>query len=351
MFVEFARETPTAGHPPYRLTGLRWRDDLAIVLLPAGQGAGTRSNVNVRALDPATRLAVVSVSGQPVASAPTSWTPRRAQQPRYLTASTATPTGVSLRPTFVGSLVPTDGVAWPGMIWAVPSGTDLLPGSFLFTTTGEFAGLAVAGGDGLAVIPSATVLAEADRLVSAPSKPAGTIAVNVQALTQPVASLTGAQAGVVVTWLRRNGPASGTLKVGDVIEGVDGRELVNLQQWDARMSRLAAGETLTLRVRRGGEVRDTAIEVAAINAGPGSDALGLTLRRRAGVGAEVTSVQTASVADRAGLSAGDIITLFGDVEAPSPSQVARSYAALRPGERLMVAVTRGETHYVTALGR
>ena len=90
------------------------------------------------------------------------------------------------------------------------------------------------------------------------------------------------------------------------------------------MSRLAAGETLTLRVRRGGEVREASIEVAAISAGAGSDALGLTLRRRAGVGAEVASVQTASVADRAGLSTGDIITLFGDVEAPSPSQVERS---------------------------
>jgi len=351
VFVEVARESPTADHSPYRLTGLRWRDDLAIVLLPAGYRVGTRSNLNVRGLDPATRLAVVSVPDQTVAFAPTSWTPRRTQQPRYLTASMAARTGVSLRPTFVGSLVPTDGVAWPGMMWAVPSGTDLVPGSFLFTTTGEFAGLAVAGGDGLAVIPGATVLAEADRLVSAPPKPAGTIAVDVQALTEPVASLTGAQAGVVVTWLRRNGPASGTLTVGDVIEAIDGREPVNLQQWDARMSRLAAGETLTLRVRRGGEVREASIEVAAISAGAGSDALGLVLRRRAGVGAEVASVQRTSVADRAGLSTGDIITLFGDVEAPSPSQVERSFAALRPGDRVMVAVTRGETHYVTALGR
>jgi hypothetical protein len=351
LFVDVARETPAAEHSPYRLTGLRWRDDLAIVLLPAGHRIGTRSNLNVRAVDPATRLAVVSVAGQTVAFVPTSWTPRRTQQPRYLTASTATPTGVSLRPTFVGSLVPIDSVAWPGTIWAVPSGTDLVPGSFLFTTTGEFAGLAVASDDGLAVIPSATVLAEADRLVSAPPKPAGTIDVDVQALTEPVASVTGAKAGVVVTWLRRDGPASGTLTVGDVIEAVDGSELVNRQQWDARMLRLAAGETLALRVRRGGEVRDTLINVAAIDAGAGSGALGLALRRRAGVGAEVTSIQTTSVADRAGLSAGDIITLFGDVEAPSPSQVARLFASLRPGERVIVAVTRGETHYVTTLGR
>ena len=122
VFVEVARESPTADHSPYRLTGLRWRDDLAIVLLPAGYRVGTRSNLNVRALDPATRLAVVSVPDQTVAFAPTSWTPRRTQQPRYLTASMAARTGVSLRPTFVGSLVPTDGVAWPGMMWAVTVG-------------------------------------------------------------------------------------------------------------------------------------------------------------------------------------------------------------------------------------
>jgi S1-C subfamily serine protease len=75
------------------------------------------------------------------------------------------------------------------------------------------------------------------------------------------------------------------------------------------------------------------------------------MRRRRGLGAEVTRVEPASIADRAGLSAGDIITLVANTESPSPNQVVRSYASLRPGDRVMVAVTRGETHYVTVFGR
>ena len=43
----------------------------------------------------------------------------------------------------------------------------------------------------------------------------------------------------------------------------------------------------------------------------------------------------------------------GAVPAPiaTPRQIARSFAALHPGERVMVAVTRGTAHHVLVLGR
>jgi S1-C subfamily serine protease len=226
-----------------------------------------------------------------------------------------------------------------------------VPGSFLFTTNAEFVGLVVPTGGGLAVVPGGTVLAEADRLLTSRPGPPGRIAVEVQALTEPVAALTGAEAGVVVTSIERDGPAWGRLMVGDVIEVVDGNDLASLQQWDARILRLTAGETLALRVRRRGEVREVSIEAAAIKVDAAGVALGMSLRRRAGLGTEVTAVQPASVAARAGLLAGDVITLFDDVRAPSPSQITRSFASLRVGARVMIAGTRGDTHFVTALAR
>jgi S1-C subfamily serine protease len=279
------------------------------------------------------------------------WTPRRAQQPRYLMSSDLTPEGVSLRPSYVGSLVATSAVAWPGTVWALPSGTDLVAGSFVFTNTAEFVGLAITSHDGVAIVPGATVLSEADRLLTSPPTAPGTIALEVQPLTEAIAAVTGSRAGVVVTSIAREGSGWGALMVGDVIEGVDGRDLVSHEQWNARMSRLAAGETLALRVRRRGEIRDTSIQATALEAGSVNATLGLALRRRAGIGTEVTGVQRLSAADRSGLTVGDIITLFGDLQAPTPTQITRSFAALSSGERVLVAVSRGDAHFVTVLGR
>ena len=62
-------------------------------------------------------------------------------------------------------------------------------------------------------------------------------------------------------------------------------------------------------------------------------------------------LEQGSAAHRAGLALGDVITLVADVSAPTPAQVMRSYSSMAQGQRIMVAVTRGETHFVTALDR
>ena len=181
--------------------------------------------------------------------------------------------------------------------------------------------------------------------------PPGTVGLEVQALTEPVASVTGAPVGVVVTWVERDGAATGQLKVGDVIEAIDGRTLATRQQWDVRLARLSAGETLTLRVRRRGEVREVALVATATAVQPISPSLGLTLRGRTGIGAEVVRVERGSAADRARLAVGDVITLVADVPAPTPAQVTRSFASVRQGQRVMIAVTRGDAYHVTTLER
>jgi S1-C subfamily serine protease len=65
----------------------------------------------------------------------------------------------------------------------------------------------------------------------------------------------------------------------------------------------------------------------------------------------VTRVEPGSAAQQAGLRVGDVITLIADVAAPTPGQVLRSFAAVEPGQRVMVAVTRGDEHFVTTLRR
>ena len=83
---------------------------------------------------------------------------------------------------------------------------------------------------------------------------------------------------------------------------------------------------------------------------PASESLGLALRAH-GAGAEVVRVEPGSAGDRAGLVAGDVITLVAGTEAPNPAQLTKAFASLHAGQRVMLAVTRGDTHFVTTVTR
>jgi len=334
-----------------RTTAIRLGDDLAVTLVPSGSNRERWNDATILVRDAASGLAVVRVPIPVPTSPPVPWTPRQPQQSRYLVASDVSPEGVSLRPVFVGSLDPVDSPLWSEPVWAVPGRTDLAPGSFLFTSSAELAGLVIAHGGGLAIVPGGTVLAEAERLLATPPGPAGAIGLEVQDLTPPVASVTGAPVGVVVTWVDADGAGREQLMAGDVIEAVDGRALATRQHWDVRVARLSVGETLSLRVRRRGEIREVALVANAPAAQPAGRSLGLTLRARTKIGAEVVRIERGAAADRAGLALGDVITLVADVSAPTPAQVMRSYTSIGEGERVMVAVTRGDAHFVTTLER
>jgi hypothetical protein len=347
-----ALDIPSSGGSlQTRTTAIRLRDDLAVTLVPPGSSRERSNDAAIVARDAASGLAVVRVPNPVSISPPVPWTPRQPQQPRYLVASDVSVEGVSLRPAFIGSLDPIDSPLWSGPVWAVPGRTELAPGSFLFTSSAELAGLVIADRGGRAIVPGGTVLAEAERLLATPPGPPGTIGIQVQDLTPPVASVTAASAGVVVAWVDPDGASREHLMAGDVIEAVDGRALATRQHWDVRVARLSVGETLDLRVRRRGEIRDVALVANAPTARPPSRSLGLTLRTRPKIGAEVVRIDRGSAADRAGLAPGDVITLVADLSAPTPSQVTRSYTALGQGERVLVAVTRGDTHFVTTLER
>ena len=334
-----------------RTAAIRLRDDLAVTLVPPGSSREQWNDAPIVARDAASGLAVVRVPVPVSTAPPVPWTPREPQQPRYLVASDVSPEGVSLRPAFVGSLDPIESPLWSEPLWAVAERTDLAAGSFLFTNSAELAGLVINYRGGLAIVPGETVLAQAERLLAAPPGPQGAIGIEVQDLTPPVASVTAASVGVVVAWVDPDGASREQLMVGDVIEAVDSRGLATRQQWDVRVARLSVGETLSLRVRRRGEIREVALVANAPAAPAATRSLGLTLRARTKIGAEVVRVERESAADRAGLTIGDVITLAAEVSAPTPAQVMRSYTSMGQGERMIVAVTRGDAHFVTTFER
>jgi hypothetical protein len=326
---------------PPRMAAIRLRDDLAVTWLAPGASDTPVRGAAVVARDAASGVTVVRIAGSASIAPPpppSLWAPRQLQRPRYFRATEVSPAGIGLRPAFVGSLDPVASPLWAEPVWILADGADLTAGSFLFTDVAELAGLVIPYGGGLAIIPGNTVVAEAERLIATPPGNPGSVGVDVQDLTDVVAAATGASAGVVVTWVAPTGPAAKKLAVGDVIESVDGQPLVSRAQWRVRVARLAAGQAVALRVRHRGENREVTLTAAPTTTPPQSRALGLTLRSRAGAGAEVLRIDPGSAAARAELRAGDLITLAGDIEAPSASQVARSFARMKTGERLLVAL-------------
>ena len=335
-----------AALPP--LPALRIRDDVAVTLVPLD--SRLRDDSGVLARDPASGLTLVRVPTGPFVPV-TPWVPRRPEQSRFVTATDVLGRSISLRPVFVGGLAPIESPLWPAPIWDVPRGTDLAPGSFVFTSDAELAGLAVQHAAGLAIVPGDALFAMVDRLLSRTGEPAGELGVRVQALSPSVAAATRATAGVVVTFVEEQSAAAGSLFVGDVLEAVDGQVIATSQHWDVRLARLLAGDTLALTVRRRGEVREVHIIAPARPVPPSGQSLGVTMRRIPRIGTEVVGVEIGSVAERSGLVTGDVITLVGDTAAPTPAQIRNTFAASPPDQPVLIAVTRGGTYHVMTLSR
>jgi len=336
-----------------RAVAIKLRDDLVVTHASAAMLAAPWTGTTMLAADVASGLAVASSMTAAATPLPLPWSPPvRLQQPRYFFATRLAATGVSLHPVFVGSITPVDTPLWPGQVWSVPPGTGLVPGSWLFTTDAELVGLVIAGGAEGIIVPIGLLLAEAERMLSTPPGSGGVIGIQAQALTPALAALTGAVSGVVVTAVDQASPSEDHVRVGDVIETADGQAVPTLQHWRVRIARLAPGATLTLRLRRNGTVQDVAVVAAAPpETPPVTPLLGLALRSLPGIGAQVTRVDGGSAAGRAALADGDVITLIGDVQAPAPAEVVRAFNAIGEGERVMIAVTRGQAHFVTVLER
>jgi S1-C subfamily serine protease len=158
--------------------------------------------------------------------------------------------------------------------------------------------------------------------------------------------------GVVITAIDPSGAAAGRLVATEIIEAIDGRDMLTPDHWHARVARMKAGELLTLRVRSGEGVRDVQITATAPTPPSGAAAepsLGLRLRLIPNVGVEVLAVEPQSSAARATIRAGDIITTADGKPAPTPAQIARAFASLKEGESLMVATARGAEHRVLVI--
>ena len=327
-----------------------WRDDLAIAMLPSEAATGARDGMV--ALDVPTGLALVRLASPP-AGAGQAWTPDRLDRPRYLFAAAPGSSHPSVIPAYVSSLEPQRSPAWSTEIWRVPAASGLTPGGFIFTAAGEWLGVAADENGQRIIVPAAALLDRARRLSESSERrnaPAGDLGIQVQSLSPSLAAATGAATGVIVTFVDPAGPAAKALIVGDVIEQLNGEALPTAFAWHVRSTRLAASTSAALRVHRRGQAVDVSVAVpGAAAALPG--VLGLTLARVPGAGSRVLQVLPGTAADRAGLKAGDLVTLAGEQAAPAPAQVRRSFGAIPDGGVVLFAITRERSHWLATLTR
>lgn len=322
---------------------LRIRDDAAVTLMPGEKDT-------VLASDRATGLAIVR---HEVGAVPglLPWAPRLLDYPRYLIAAELSGDRVALRPLFTGALFQSSSPLWSGELWTMPASTAIVPGTFVFTTEGAFAGLCVSHAGGKALVPPALLFTAIDRMQQSHGSP-GYLGISVQPLSPAVATATGAPAGVVVTAIDPEGAAGEVLAPTEVIEAVDGQDIWTPDHWHARVARVNAGDTLALRVRGGGSLRD--VHVTAVRRPEASEpaeesSLGLRLRTVRSMGVEVLAVEPRSRAARAALREGDSITFAAGQRAPTAAQVMQAWGSLPAGGSLLVAVTRGNNQSVFAI--
>ncbi len=356
MGIDVRRSASFGEQGPAVLPALRLDSDIAVAMLnqsESSDGTDLGSGVKVIALDPATGLAVLGVpvgdsSAEPF-SAPVMWSPRRPEYPRFLVAGEVSSGSVSVRPVFVGGLQAIASPVWSETIWVMPASTDLRPGTFVFTIDGAFAGLVANVGGRPTLVPGETVKNTVDRLRREGHREHGQLGIEARPLTPDLASNTGAQAGVVVTWVDPQGPAAGQLNVTDVIVTMGDESLSTYEQWRARIARLTVGETVVLGVRRDGEVQTVTLTARPVSTPTEPRPLGLTMRTIQRVGVEVLGVAPASAAALARIEPGDVITVIGDRQAPTPEEVRRAFAATSDDRSVLVAVTRGASHHVLVL--
>ncbi len=329
---------------------LRIRDGVAIALTGEGDKPRTTEGgaIEMTARDPATGLTLLRVPAEDT-PAPDIWSPRGAQHPRFFIASDVSLGGVSLRPVFIGALNAITSPRWSGSLWAVPYGTELRTGTFLFTVAGEFAGVAIKDDEHMAIVPGELLMTAVDRLSRQPNSTPATLGVELQALTPTLAAALQAPSGVVVAWVDPAGPAAGLLFPFDVVDRANGNAVTSPNQWEAQVLGLSDGSAVRLDVRRQGEKQQVEVVARGRSASADDAALGLSLRTIPRTGVEVVYVLPRSAAARAGIQAGDIITRAGDVDTPSSAHISRLFATESPGGSLVVALTRNQDHRVLAI--
>ncbi len=199
----------------------------------------------------------------------------------------------------------------------------------------------------------------------------GWLGIAIQDMTDELSGTFGVKEreGVLVADVMKGGPAEAAgVRPGDVIVEFNGGAIKEVPELQRRVAGVAPGQTVRLTVLRDKKPVRLSVKVGempadepAPAAAPDEEGWGLrveplsadaALRLNIPVtrGLLVTEVAPGSPADRAGLRRGDVIVEAGRTPVEDPATLFRALAQLKPGERLLVYVTRpgagGKSEYL-----
>jgi serine protease Do len=197
------------------------------------------------------------------------------------------------------------------------------------------------------------------------------LGVEIQPVTPEIAeslSLDDAH-GALISRITPDSPAAQSdLRTGDVIIGLNGKQVKNTRQLPRMVAKTPAEEKVTVSVLRNGETLEIdailkpipesqqAMKPSAPN--PNTGRLGLRLSllddkvrdvlRYDGDGVLIQEVMPASPAARQGLRAGDIILKVGSVPVSTPQDVVGQVKKLKPAKKpvLLLVQREGNQRYV-----
>lgn len=345
---------------PDRATGSfvpapRLTPDRGVVVLGLGEqlagGPGTDVPL-VIGRDAVRELAVIALPSRPDGLVtPRTGAPRTG--PRYVAVVEATSQGPAIRPVYVGrlDLIQDPRVNTP-LLSVVALQQTVPRGAAIFALDGQFIGLASASGGALTIVPGESLLTLARQAHDAPARPAD-LGLDVQALTRALARASGADSGVMVSYVDPRGPAAGMLNSGDVIQTIDGINVTTAGGFQQLASSRQPGKAVIIAGIRQGkplEVTVRAVEAAFRQAMVASNTdPGVALRGVPGVGLEVVALQPSGAAARADLHPGDIIVAVDGRPATDADALTQAFRSAPSGAALLLTVRRGTEHRVVAL--
>lgn len=225
--------------------------------------------------------------------------------------------------------------------------------SQIYSRSGGYQGLSFA-------IPIDVAMNVEQQLVTHGKVSRGRLGVAIQEINQSLAESFGLKkpAGALVSSVEKGSPAAKAgIEPGDVILGINGKEVVNSSELPAIVAAIPPGDAASLQVWRKGSARQIDVQVGkfsdekvASNDSPevAKGRLGVVVRsltpeerRSAELSGGVVVQEVAGAAARAGIQAGDVILSLNDQRITSAEQL-RSVVA-KAGKRVAVLVERGDS--------
>jgi hypothetical protein len=325
-----------------RVTGSR-----AVVVLDRGETLeGIGSAANTLTHDTERGLAILMIAtGEDAVVTPRTGPPRPG--PRYLVVVEGTEQGPILRPVYVGRTNVSEGASGDLTIVTMDSLYATVPrGAAIFSLDGTFIGLVNEAGPVTSVFTAESLRAVASAAQPSAPRAAGDLGIDVQNPSPAVLRGAGASTGVVVSRVRRGGPAGEAVRPGDVIQAVDDVATASADAFRQAERTRVPGAPTTVRFIRDGVASQVTYRAGDASVPPPTEGLGLTGRTVPRIGVEVLAVATNSAAARAGLQRGDLVLTLDGEPIGDLARLDRAYRTTKDGDVILLSVERDQQHIV-----